>query len=86
MDRLLSKRDLTNIGKLGLPDSSDWQQLILKAQDAKTATALIKQIEKQRDEVCCVGQEITLCRLADPCCSFMKKSCTWWQEIKESVK
>lgn len=46
----------------------------------------VARIEKQRDEICCVGQETTLCRLADPCCSFMRKSCNWWQQFKKDME
>jgi len=56
---------------------------ILKAQDRKSVKAVIEEIDNQRDNVCCVGEETTLCPLADPCCSFMRKSCTWWQQFKE---
>ena len=45
----------------------------------------IEKIEYQRDNICCIGQEKTLCPLDDPCCSFMKESCDWWQNLKKEM-
>jgi hypothetical protein len=93
MDRLLSKQELelldaTEESEIDDSDESTCetcQRLTCEAQDIKTSKWWIEKVEYQRDNICCVEQETTLCPLADPCCSFMKESCDWWQNLKKEM-
>jgi hypothetical protein len=92
MDRLLTNREICKACPANAMLTTEHTQLrcsikpcivqpdfkgIAKAQDTKTATKLIAEIENHRCEDCTMQNDIDGCTFAD-------LSCGWWQQLKEA--